>query len=149
MIVFDQISEDIKSAMKAREQVRLETLRSIKKELLEARTAKNSGGVVSEDEEIRILQRMVKQRKDSAGIYNAQGRADLGHKEEVEAEIIAAYLPEQMSPEDLAKSVTEIIASLGATSLKEMGKVMAAASSALAGKADGKDISAVVKKLLS
>lgn len=149
MTLFDTINEEIKCAMKAREQLKLETLRSIKKELLEARTAKNSGGVVSEEDEIRILQKMIKQRKDASAIYSAQSRADLAVKEDQEAEIIAVFLPEQMSEAELEKSVREIIQKCGATSVKEMGKVMGFASSALAGKAEGKEISQMVKKLLS
>lgn len=149
MSVFENLGEEIKSAMKARDALRLETLRAIKKELLEARTAKNAGGVVSEENEIKLLQKMVKQRRDSADIYNAQGRADLSEKELLEADIIGAYLPQQLSFEELEMAVKEIIASEQATSMKDMGKVMSVASSQLAGKADGKDISMMVKKLLS
>jgi len=149
MSLFDTINDEIKVAMKAREQLKLETLRSIKKELLEARTAKNAGGVVTEEEELKILQKMVKQRKDSLAIYVAQGRADLADKEEKEAEIIASFLPEPMSEAELEKNVREIIRSCGATSMKDMGKVMGLASAALSGKAEGKEISLMVKKLLS
>jgi uncharacterized protein YqeY len=149
MSVFDNLGEEIKAAMKARDALRLETLRAIKKELLEARTAKNAGGVVSEENEIKLLQKMVKQRRDSADIYIAQGRAELSDKELMEAEIIASYLPKQLTFEELAEAVKGIIASESATSMKDMGKVMGAASSQLAGKADGKDISQMVKKLLS
>lgn len=149
MPLFDTINEEIKVAMKAREQLKLETLRSIKKELLEARTAKNAGGVVTEEEELKILQKMVKQRKDSLAIYVAQGRADLADKEEKEAEIIASFLPEPMSEAELEKNVREIIQSCGATSMKDMGKVIGLASAALSGKAEGKEISLMVKKLLS
>lgn len=149
MSLFDTINEEIKVAMKAREQLKLETLRSIKKELLEARTAKNAGGVVTEEEELKILHKMVKQRKDSLAIYVAQGRADLADKEEKEAEIIASFLPEPMSEAELEKNVREIIQSCGATSMKDMGKVMGLASAALSGKAEGKEISLMVKKLLS
>jgi uncharacterized protein YqeY len=149
MALFDTINEGIKSAMKAREQLRLETLRFIKKELLEARSAKNSGGVVSEEDEIKILKKMLKQRRDASTIYAAQSRADLADKEDREAEIIAAYLPEQMSDAELEQVVKGIITSSGATSIKEMGKVMGLASSALAGKAEGSEISKMVKKLLS
>ncbi len=149
MSLFDIINEEIKSAMKAREQLRLDTLRSIKKELLEARTAKNSGGVVSEDEEIRILQKMVKQRKDAFTIYAAQNRADLADKEDKEAEIIGAFLPEPITEAELEMIVKDIIQSCGAVSIKEMGKVIGLASAALVGKAEGKEISKMVKKLLS
>ncbi|WP_026474844.1 GatB/YqeY domain-containing protein [Alkaliflexus imshenetskii] len=149
MSIFERINDDIKSAMKAREQIRLDTLRGIKKELIEARTAKNAGGVVSDEDEIRLLQKMVKQRRDAAGIYNAQGRADLANKEELEVDIISEYLPEPLSPEELEAAVKEIISAQGATSMQEMGKVMGAATAALGGKAEGKDISQMVKKLLS
>lgn len=149
MSLFETINEEIKSAMKAREQLRLDTLRSIKKELLEARTAKNAGGVVAEEEEIKILQKMVKQRKDAATIYAAQGRADLADKEDKEADIIACFLPEPITEAELEKVIKEIIQSSGVTSVKEMGKVMGLASSALSGKAEGKEISQMVKKLLS
>ncbi|GAO30986.1 GatB/YqeY domain-containing protein [Geofilum rubicundum] len=149
MSVLGNLGEEIKAAMKARDALRLETLRAIKKELLEARTAKNAGGEVSEENEIKLLQKMVKQRRDSADIYNAQGRADLSEKELMEADIIGAYLPKQLTFEELESAVKKIIASENATSMKDMGKVMAAASSQLAGKADGKDISQMVKRLLS
>lgn len=149
MTLIDRISEEIKNAMKAREQLRLDTLRSIKKELLEARTAKDAAGVVSEDDEIRILRKMVKQRADAAEIYKNQGRTDLSDKEEQEAKIISAFLPQQMSVEEIEKVVKEIITKTGAISMKEMGKVMSEATATLAGKAEGKEISAIVKKLLS
>jgi hypothetical protein len=135
--------------MKARDALRLETLRAIKKELLEARTARNAGGEVSDEQEIKLLQKMVKQRRDSADIYNAQGRADLSEKELKEAEIIGAYLPRQLTFDELEAAIKGIIASENASSMKDMGKVMAATSSQLAGKAEGKDISQMVKKLLS
>ncbi len=149
MSIFENLGEEIKAAMKARDALRLETLRAIKKELLEARTAKNAGGQVSDENEIKLLQKMVKQRRDSADIYNTQGRADLSEKELMEAEIIGAYLPKQLTFEELESAVKGIISSEQAASMKDMGKVMAAASSQLAGKADGKDISQMVKKLLS
>lgn len=149
MSIFENLGEEIKAAMKARDALRLETLRAIKKELLEARTAKNAGGEVSEENEIKLLQKMVTQRRDSADIYNAQGRADLSEKEVLEAQIISAYLPLQLTTEELEAAVKAIITTQNATSMKDMGKVMGAASSQLAGKADGKDISQMVKKLLS
>ena len=149
MSLFETINEEIKNAMKAREQLRLDTLRAIKKELLEARTAKNAGGVVSDEDEIRILQKMVKQRNDAAAIYKSQGRGDLSEKEVQEAAIISVFLPTPMSAEELEKTIKEIIERTGAASMKEMGKVMSEASAALAGKAEGKEISAIVRKLLS
>ncbi len=149
MSLIDKISEEIKGAMKARDQLRLEALRSVKKELIEVRTSGKSGGDISEDEELKLLQRMVKQRKDSANIYSAQGRADLYDKEIAEANIIAEFLPEQMSPEEMEKEVAAIISEVGAESIKDMGKVMGVASKKLAGKAEGKDISDTVKRLLA
>ena len=149
MSLFDTVSEEIKNAMKAREQLKLETLRSIKKELLEARTAKNASESISEEEEIKLLRKMLKQRVDSAEIFKSQGRKDLSDKEEQEAAIISSFLPQPMSAEDIEKVVKEIIAKTGATSIKEMGKVMSEATAALSGKAEGKEISSIVKKLLS
>jgi uncharacterized protein len=149
MSLFEKINEDIKAAMKAREQLKLETLRAIKKDLLEAKTAKDAGGLVSEEDEIKILQKMAKQRRDSAAIYHSQGRPDLGAKEEQEVEFITPYLPAQLSQKELETAVNQIIQQLGASSIKEMGKVIGAASTALAGKADGKEISLMARKLLS
>jgi uncharacterized protein YqeY len=149
MSLIEKITLEIKTAMKAREQLKLEALRSIKKELIEAKTAAKSGGTVSKDEELKILQRMVKQRKDSADIYSAQGRADLYDKEIAEAAVISEFLPAQLSPEELEKELKVIIKEEGAESMKDMGKVMGTASKKLAGKADGKDISNTVKRLLT
>ncbi len=149
MSLIDEISDEIKVAMKAREPLKLEALRSIKKELLEARAAAKAGGKISEDDEIAIIQRMVKQRKDSANIYSVQGRADLYDKEMAEAEIIGEFLPAQLSPEELEHELKTIIEQSGAESMKDMGKVMGIASKKLAGKAEGKDISDTVKRLLS
>jgi uncharacterized protein YqeY len=149
MSLIEKITLEIKTAMKAREQLKLEALRSIKKELIEAKTAAKSGGTVSKDEELKILQRMVKQRKDSADIYSAQGRADLYDKEIAEAAVISEFLPTQLSPEELEKELKAIIKEEGAESMKDMGKVMGTASKKLAGKADGKDISNTVKRLLT
>lgn len=149
MSLIEKVTNEIKTAMKARDQLKLETLRSIKKELLEAQTAANAGGKVSEAEELKILLKMVKQRKDSANIYSAQGRADLYDKEMGEANIITEFLPAQMSPEEMEKELKKIIEEVGADSMKDMGKVMGVASKKLAGKADGKDISNTVKRLLS
>ena len=148
MALIDTVSEGIKNAMKAHEQLKLETLRSIKKELLEARTAKDSGGIISEEDEIRLLRKMVKQRNDAAEIYKSQNRNDLSEKEEQEALIISAFLPKAMSAEEIEKVVKEIIVKTGATSIKEMGKVMSETTAALSGKAEGKEISVIVKKLL-
>lgn len=149
MSLFDQISGDIKSAMLARDRVRLETLRGIKKEFIEAKTAKGSDGELADDTAMKILVKMVKQRKESANIYSEQNRPDLAEPELAEAAIIEEYLPKQMSEEELTAALKEIIATTGATSAKEMGKVMGVASKQLAGKADGKAISAKVKELLA
>jgi len=149
MTLIETISKEITNAMKAREQFKLETLRSIKKELLEAKTAKASTGEISEEEEMRVLRKMVKQRNDAAEIYKNQNRKDLSDKEEQEAAIIAAFLPQPISPEEIENVVKEIIAKIGAASIKDMGKVMSEATAALSGKAEGKEISTIVKKLLA
>lgn len=149
MDFFEQLNEDIKAAMKARESLKLDALRGIKKELLEAKTAKGAGDVVPETEIVRILQKMVKQRRDSAEIFKTQGRPELAEKELAEADVIAVYLPAAMTPAELEAAVREIIAKTGASSIKDLGKVMGVASKELAGKAEGKDISEMVKKLLN
>lgn len=149
MDYFDRISADIKSAMLAKDRVRLETLRGIKKEFLEAKTAKGGDGTLSDDIAIKIMTKMVKQRKETAEIYASQNRPELSENELAEASIIEEYLPKQMSEEELAEALKKIIAETGATSAKEMGKVMGVASKQLAGKADGKAIAAKVKELLS
>lgn len=149
MALFEQVNEDIKKAMLARDKVSLEALRGIKKEFLEAKTAKNSDGELSDETAVKILQKMVKQRKESAAIFTEQGRADLAENELSEAAVIEKYLPAQMSDEELTAAIKEIIAEVGAVSAKEMGKVMGVASKKLAGKAEGKAISDKVKSLLA
>ncbi len=149
MDLFEKISADIKSAMLAKDKVRLETLRGIKKEFLEAKTAKGGDGSLSDEVATKILVKMVKQRKESAGIYASQNRADLSENELAEAAVIEEYLPKQLSEEELTAELQKIIAEVGATSAKEMGKVMGVASKALAGRAEGKAISAKVKELLA
>lgn len=149
MNLFDRVSEDIKKAMLAREKVRLEALRGIKKEFLEAKTAKGAGGELSDETAVRILTKMVKQRKESAAIYSENNRAELAENELAEAKVIEEYLPAQLSDEELTANIKEIIARVGATSPKEMGKVMGVASKELAGRAEGKAISAKVKVLLA
>lgn len=149
MALFDQISEDIKKAMLARDKVKLEALRGVKKEFIEAKTAKNSDGELSDDAALKILQKMVKQRKESAAIFTEQNRPELAENELAEAAVIETYLPKQMSDEELTAAVKEIIAEVGATSAKEMGKVMGVASKKLAGKAEGRAISEKVKSLLA
>lgn len=148
MNLFDKVSGDIKTAMLARDKVRLEALRGIKKEFLEAKTAKGGDGELSDDAALKILAKMVKQRKESASIYTEQNREDLAGEELAQAAIIEEYLPKQLSEEELTAALKEIIARVGATSAKEMGKVMGTATKELAGKAEGKAISAKVRELL-
>lgn len=149
MSFIERITEDIKAAMKARDHVRLEAVRGIKKELLEAVTAKGASGELADADVFKILQKMVKQRRESAQIYVEQNRADLAATETAQADVIAAYLPAAMGPEELEQAVAAIIVRVGAATVKDMGKVMGAASKELAGKAEGKDISDCVKRLLA
>jgi len=149
MSLFDTVSNDIKSAMLAKDKIRLEALRGIKKEFLEAKTAKGADGDLSDETAVKILQKMVKQRKDSATIYQEQNRPELAERELAESAVIEEYLPKQMSPEELEKAIKEIIAQVGATSAKDMGKVMGVATKALAGKTEGRLISEAVKRLLN
>lgn len=149
MSLFDQISKEIMAAMKAHDQVRLEALRGAKKELLEAKTAKPQGEDLVDEEAIKVLKKMVKQRKDAAQIFVSQGRQDLADGELQQATVLEEYLPAAMTAEQLEAAVKDIIAQSGATSIKEMGKVMGLANKALTGKADGKEISDCVKKLLA
>lgn len=149
MDLFEQISADIKSAMLAKDKVRLETLRGIKKEFLEAKTAKGADGTLTDDTAMKILAKMAKQRRETAQIYDEQNRQDLRDNELAEATVIEEYLPKPLSEEELTEELKKIIAQTGVTSAKEMGKVMGVASKALAGKADGKVISAKVRELLA
>lgn len=149
MNLFDKVSGDIKTAMLARDKVRLEALRGIKKEFLEAKTAKGGDGELSDAAALKILAKMVKQRKESASIYTEQNREDLAGEELAQAAIIEEYLPKQLSEEELTAALKEIISRVGATSAKEMGKVMGTATKELAGKAEGKAISAKVRELLA
>jgi uncharacterized protein YqeY len=148
MDIFEQVSADIKTAMLAREQAKTETLRGIKKEFLEAKTAKD-GGDFTEEKAIKILQKMVKQRKEAADIYKTQGREDLYEREIAEVGYITPYLPQALSYEEIEAIIKKAVAQVGATSVKDMGKVMGIASKELAGKAEGKTISEIVKTLLS
>lgn len=149
MNLFDQVSEDIKKAMLAREKVRLEALRGAKKEFLEAKTAKGANGELSDDAATKILVKMVKQRKESARIYTENNRPELAQNELDEAAVLEEYLPKQLSTEELEKEISAIIAETGATGPKEMGKVMGVASKRLAGRAEGRVISETVKTLLA
>lgn len=148
MNLFDQVSEDIKKAMLAQDKVAMDTLRGIKKEFLEAKTAKGNNGELSDEQAVKILQKMVKQRKESAEMYNSANRQELAENEMAQVAIIEKYLPAQMSEEELVHTLQEIIAQTSASSMKEMGKVMGIASKQLAGKADGRIISEKVKQLL-
>lgn len=149
MDLFERINADIKSAMLARDKVRLEALRGIKKEFLEAKTAKGSDGTLTDEAATKVLVKMAKQRRESAAIYTEQSRPELAEGELAEAAVIEEYLPQQLTEEELTAELRKIIAEVGATSAKEMGRVMGVASKALAGRADGRAISAKVKELLS
>jgi uncharacterized protein YqeY len=149
MNLFDQVSEDIKDAMRAKDKIRLEALRGMKKEFLEAKTAKGAADELSDETAIQILQKMAKQRRDSAEIYTTQNRADLAEKELAELAVIESYLPKQLSQDELDTKIAEIIAQVGASSPADMGKVMGVATKSLAGLAAGKAISETVKKLLN
>ena len=149
MNLFDQVSSDIKAAMLAKDKVRLETLRGIKKEFLEAQTAKGGNGALADDAATELLVKLVKQREEPAGSYTEQNRPELAQNELAEAAVIEEYLPKQMSEEELTEALKAIIAQVGASSAKDMGKVMGVASKQLAGKAEGRTISAKVKELLA
>ena len=148
MEMFDRISNDIKDAMKAKDKVRLETLRNIKKVFLEAKTAPGANDTLTDDAAMKIMQKLVKQGKDSATLYAEQGRADLAEAELAQVAVIETYLPKQMSAEELEAALKAIIAEVGAEGPKDMGKVMGAATKKLAGLAEGRAISAKVKELL-
>ncbi len=149
MPLFETISDEIKKAMLAKDKIRLGALRGIKKEFLEAKTAKGASDELSDETAILILQKMVKQRNDSANIFSSQGRNDLAETEIAEADVIRQFLPAQLSESELETQIRQIIAQTGAASIQEMGKVMGIASKQLAGKTDGKAISEMVKKLLA
>lgn len=148
MDLFERVSEDIKTAMKAKDKVALDTLRNIKKVFLEAKTAPGANDTLSDAEALKIIQKLTKQGKDAAAIYTEQGRPDLADTELAQVEVMEAYLPQQMTPEELEAALKEIIAEVGATGGKDMGKVMGIASKKLAGLAEGRAISAKVKELL-
>ena len=148
MSLQENLMVKIKEAMKSKDKVALESLRAIKSEILLAQTKTGASEDLTEDEEIKLLQKLVKQRKDSAVLYKEQGRDDLADPELAQVEIIAQFLPEQLDQAALNKIIAAIITKVGATSMKDMGKVMGMASKQLAGKADGKAISIAVKQLL-
>lgn len=147
--LFDQISQDIVAAMKAKDKVRLEALRNVKKYFIEAKTALGANDELSDDAALKILAKLVKQGRDTAALYTEQQRPDLAEAELAQAAVIEAYLPKALTPEELEAALRSIIAETGATSAKEMGKVMGVATKRLAGRADGKAISTLVRQLLA
>lgn len=149
MTLFDQISEDIKAAMKARDKVRLETLRNIKKVFLEAKTAPGANDTLEDANAMKILQKLAKQGRETAQTYIDNNRQDLADEELAQAKVIEEYLPKPLSEEEIEKEVKDIIAQTGAQGMKDMGKVMGMASKKMAGRADGRAISTIVKKLLA
>ena len=149
MDLSEKVSEDIKNAMKAKDKVALETLRNVKKCFLEAKTAPGANDTLTDADALKIMQKLVKQGKDSAGVYAGQGRQDLADAELAQVAVIERYLPKQMSAEELENVLKEIIAEVGAAGPKDMGKVMGVASKRLAGKAEGRAISEAVKRLLN
>ena len=149
MSLFDQISEDIKKAMLAKDKVALDALRGIKKEFLEAKTAKGGDGELHDDKALQILQKMVKQRKESAQMYIDANRPELAEDELAQCKIIEQYLPAMLSEEELTAALREIIAQVGASGPQDMGKVMGVATKQLAGKAEGKAINLKVRELLA
>jgi len=149
MSLITTIDQDIKKAMLAKQEVQLRGLRAIKSALLLARTEKGASEEISEETEIKVLQKLIKQRKESADIYQAQNREDLYKVEAEEMAVIEVYLPKQMDKAEVEVFLKDLISRVGATSVKDMGKVMGAANKELAGKADGKTISEVVKQLLA
>ncbi|MCT4672271.1 MAG: GatB/YqeY domain-containing protein [Prolixibacteraceae bacterium] len=147
--IFDAVSSQIKDAMKAKDKVRLEALRGIKKALIEAKTSKTAGDELSDADAQKIIAKLAKQGKESAAIFQSQNREDLAETELAQAAIMDEFLPAQLSEEKVEEIVKEIIAKVGASSMADMGKVMGVASKQLAGQADGKVISGIVKKLLA
>ncbi|SRR5690554_1848833 len=148
MALKEQIDQDIKKAMLAKDQARLRSLRAVKSAILNAETEKNAGAF-DESAELKLLQRLVKQRKESADIYLQQNRPDLYDIEKEELVIIESYLPQQLSRPEIEQAIRQIVADSGASSVKDMGKVMGLANKALSGKADGKTISEIVKEVLT
>lgn len=149
MSLEQKVMADLKTAMLAKDEKALRALRAIKAAILLAKTSEGARGELNEDDETKLLQKLVKQRKDSLEIYQQQNRSDLAKKEEEEIEVIEKFLPKQLSADELQLEIKKIIAETGATSSADMGKVMGVATKKLAGKADGKTISTVVKELLS
>ena len=149
MSLLNSLNDELKAAMRAKDSLKLEALRAIKSAVLLAKTATAGDNDLTEEEEIKLLQKLVKQRKDSAVIFKEQNRDDLATPEEAQAEVIAQFLPEQLSQQEIEQIVDEIVAKTGAQGMKDMGKVMGMASKEMAGKADGKTISTIVKQKLN
>ena len=149
MSLEEKIMIDLKAAMLAKDEKSLRSLRAIKASILNAKTAEGSGGILKEEDEIKLLQKLVKQRKDSLEIFEQQKREDLAQKEKEEIEVIEKFLPKQLTEEELKKAITSIINETGATSQADIGKVMGMANKQLGGKADGKTIAAIVKNILA
>ena len=149
MTLFEQVSKDIVAAMKAKDKVRLQALRNIKKYFIEAKTAPGANDTLEDAAALKILAKLAKQGRDTAALYTEQGRPDLAEEEVAQAQVVEEYLPKALSAEELEAEVKAIIAETGASSPKDMGKVMGVATKKLAGRADGKAISALVKQLLA
>lgn len=149
MTLFEQVSKDIVAAMKAKDKVRLQALRNIKKYFIEAKTAPGANDTLEDAAALKILAKLAKQGRDTAALYTEQGRTDLAEEEAAQAQVVEEYLPKSLSPEELEAEVKAIIAETGAASPKDMGRVMGVATKKLAGRADGQAISALVKQLLA
>jgi uncharacterized protein YqeY len=149
MSLFDKVSEDIKNAMKAKDKVALDTLRNVKKYFLEAKTAPGANDILADADAVKIIQKLVKEGKDSAEIYSGQNRADLAEEELAQVKVMETYLPKQLSAEELDERIKAIVAKVNAVGPKDMGKVMGVASKELAGLAEGRAISTKVKELLA
>jgi uncharacterized protein YqeY len=149
MNLFEQVSADIKTAMLAKDKVRLEALRNVKKYFLEAKTAPGANDMLTDDDALKIIRKLVKQGKDSAQIYAAQNRPDLAETEREQVRHLEGYLPQQLSAEELEAELKKIIAETGASGPRDMGKVMGSATKALAGKAEGRAVSEAVKRILA
>ena len=148
MDIFEKVSKDIIDAMKAKDKMRLEALRNVKKFFIEAKTAPGANDTLDDATALKILSKLAKQGRDTAALYREQSRPDLAEEEEAQAAVIEEYLPKALSAEELEAEIKSIIAETGAASMKDMGKVMGVASKKLAGRADGKAISTLVKQLL-
>ena len=149
MALFEQVSKDIREAMKAHDKVRLEALRNIKKVFLEAKTAPSANDTLEDDTAMKILQKLAKQGEESAEVYQKAGRNELAEEEQAQVNIIKQYLPQPLSEEEIETQIKTIITQNGASTMKDMGKVMGLASKQMAGQADGKTISTIVRRLLA